>query len=512
MSFVDVYQHRLHQFIRNTARELYLQITPQMVMDFGRIITRFTPSSSETVDTNVGLASDAIFNRFVEYAINIPQRDSITRARAPTPRAPTPRTPTPRTPTPMPPPGFEQVGTPAPDFGYSHEPEDPPVIGKGRSSVVNNPAFATKEFPENYPEDAVDILKAMSFGNGLKLLGSMSLRSQRYSGDYDGYEVVSKEGARSKVLKEFATKFQKIVRHLQSMKNVWIGDIKAGCVDEWRVIPRTAMIKEGRVVGWNYVHSKKLLEQLKSQKIISPEEFAKASATLKERPTTKDYFNARDANKFHILRWKPKDVLANRLTLRDGEHITLEEAFQTPSITKMDVIGLVQGNRFTDFSVIYEFRDGKTVLNPDPIDIVDSLKADILYYSSVGKYFKAIKRKFALAKYEQDVSVVEKLTPVLNSDLGLLYHVVGDIGTLTNLLKQPNVPLDEVRFEIDQFIGRLSNIYTLKGFLRDEPRIVAEIKRVLGLSQKAMIPALEKLEETLNNHLQDNAKPVWKSL
>ena len=371
------------------------------------------------------------------------------------------------------------------------------------------PALEVKAFPENYSDDVVEIIRTMAFSDGIKILGSSSLRSQRYAGDLDMYEVVHKTGERQKVLRELRVKFQKNVRKLMTMPNVWIGDIKAGCIDKWRIIPRSAMVKDGAVVGWNYTASKSKLDQLKSMGIISENEYAKASATLKPHPTLADFFAARDANKFHILRWTSKNVLANRLVLRDKSTVTLEEAFQQPSITKMDVIGLVQGNRFTDFSVIYEFRDGSTVLNPDPIDIEISLKADIQYYSSKGKYFKAIKRIFALAKYKGDVTTVEKLTPVLNSDLGLLYHVVGDIGTLINLLDKPGVPLGIVKFEIDQFIGRLSNIYTLKGFLRDEPKLVTEIKRILGLSRKAMIPALEKLEEALNKYLQESAKKVW---
>ena len=374
------------------------------------------------------------------------------------------------------------------------------------------PELLTKDFPNSYPDDAVSILKSMSFDTGLKLLGSMSLRSSRYAGDFDGFEIVDKKGKVDQVVKDLRVKLQQNIKELQRLMSVFIADIKSGCVDKWRVIPRDAKIVKGKIVGWDYKYSINKLKELKSKQIISDAEFKKSSATLKSTPSIDDFFAARDANKYHILRWKPKDVLANSLTLRDGSKVTLEQTFQQPAISKMDVIALVQGSRFTDFSVIYEFKCNGKTLNPDPIDIQTSLAADILYYSGKGKYFKAIKRTFALAKFQDDLPLIEKLTPVLNSDLGLLYTVSGDIGTLLNLLEYPNVEMTEVKFEIDQFIGRLSNIYTMTGFLKDEPKIVEEIKRILGLPKDTMKAALEKLEENLDGFLQDGAKKVWDDL
>ena len=375
------------------------------------------------------------------------------------------------------------------------------------------PELKTKVFPLEYPDDVVSILKSMSFSeSGLKLLGSMSLRSQIYAGDFDAFETVEMKGKVDQVVKDLRVKLQQNIKELQRLKSVFIADIKSGCVDKWRVIPRAAMIVKGKIVGWDYKYSMNKLKELKSANVISDAEFKKSSATITASPTINDFFAARDANKYHILRWKPKDVLANSLKLRDGSKVTLEQTFQQPAISKMDVIALVQNSRFTDFSAIYEFRCNGKTLNPDPIDIQTSLAADILYYSGKGKYFKAIKRTFALAKFQNDLPLIEKLTPVLNSDLGILYRVAGDIGTLLNLLEYPNVEMLEVRYQIDQMIWALSNIYTMTGFLKDEPKIVEEIKRILGLPKDTMKAALEKLEENLDGFLQNGAKKVWDEL
>lgn len=371
------------------------------------------------------------------------------------------------------------------------------------------PVLRTKDYPTDYPSDAVAILDAMSMGNNLSLVGSMALRSQQYAGDYDGYEVVEKKGKTEQCLVELRQRFQSNIKDLRSMPNVFIGDIKAGVVDSWRVIPRTAMVRNNKISGYNSVACRSVVDELLKGKVITPFESKEAHALLKDQPSIPEFLLAKDKIKFHILRWSVMEVLANYKALRGGGHITLEQAFTTNGITKLDVIGLVSNNRFTDFSVIYEFRCNGKVLNPEPVEIRASLEESILAYLAEGNYFKVLKRIFALSKLLNDTKALEKLTPILNSDLGRLYHIVGDIGTLVSLLDEhKQVPLALVRFEIDQFVQRLSNIYTLKDYLAKDDAIIGDIKRILKLPESRIKPELEKLGAELDSILQNNSKPI----
>jgi hypothetical protein len=370
-----------------------------------------------------------------------------------------------------------------------------------------------KDYPENYPSDAVKILDAMSFGKGLVLLGSMSLRSQQYAGDYDGYERVKMKGSVESVLSRLRQRFQQMIRNLQSMRNVWIGDIKAGVVEDWRVLSRDAHIINGKLVGYDYKHSKSVLHHLLAKRIISSEEAQDAGYMLRPSLSPEDFLKARDSIKFHIVRWTPAEVLANKKTLRGGSTMTLEQAFHTPGIAKMDTISLVQNNRFTDFSVIYEFSAGGTILNPEKIDIETSLKEAVIAYKAKGNYFKLLKRVFALAKYQNDTKTIDVLAPVFNSDLGRLYHVVGDIGTLLSLLQDhTGVPIETVRYEIDQFVNRLSNVYSLEGYLKNEDIILRDIHAILRLPQDKLAHGLSGLSDHLEKFLQEYSKPVVEAL
>lgn len=369
----------------------------------------------------------------------------------------------------------------------------------------------TKSYPENYPSDAMAILDAMSFSGGkdVKVLGSMSLRSQQYAGDYDAFEIVKRTGKVDKVLDDLASEFQSIVKNLRGMPNVFIGDIKAGSIEEWRVIPLDAGLVNGKIEGYNAVSSKKKVDELYRAKVITEGEKRSADELLKDKISPEDFLIARKKIKFHIVRWSVPEVLSGSKVVR-GRRFTLQEAFSSPVISKLDTIGLVQNNKYTDFSIIYEFHcDGKT-LNPSFEDIGRSLSEDIVFYKAENNPFKVLKREFALAKFRGDDKTIKSLTPVLNSDLGRLYALLSDVGTLIQLLEdKQKVPLDRVRYEIDQFKARMANVYSLPDFLKTEHTLLGHIASALKTtSREQLLTHLQEIEKLIQTSLTHNTKKL----
>ncbi len=371
---------------------------------------------------------------------------------------------------------------------------------------------ATKDYPENYPADALAILDAMSFSDGknVKILGSMAIRSQQYAGDYDAYEVVKRDGDLRAVLNGLAADFKNILKRLRGMSNVFIGDIKAGSVEEWRVFPRETGVKDGKVVGYNAVAARKKVDELRSAKVISEKEAKEAVAMLKPSLTPGTLLAVMKELRFHIVRWTVAEALAGEKTLADGRTYTLQEAFNSPAISKLDVIGLIENNRYTDFSIIYEFHNRGKVLNPDFRPIEQSLREDILAYQNDGNAFKVLKRKYALAKFKNQKAKIKKLTVILNSDLGRLYSLSSDVATLIQLLDEEKaVPLDKLRYELDQFKGRMANIYSLKDFLKAEYGIIGDLNAAMKMTNRAQLKnRLEQIEETMRKILNKNTPRV----
>jgi hypothetical protein len=343
-----------------------------------------------------------------------------------------------------------------------------------------------KEYPTNYPSDAVAILDAMSFthGRNIKLVGSMSIRSQQYAGDYDAYESVPPASVPSLV-----SRFKQVVKTLRGLPNAVIGDIKCGVIDEWDVVgdPHTRDLTKSR----------RKLDDLVKDNVITPTERKEAETALKGKHPEKEI-------KFHILRWTPDAILHGSQVIR-GRTVTLADALQTRGLTKVDVVGLVQNNRYTDFSCIYEFHtpNGK-VMNTQDYDIVGSLRRDIDYYSSKGKWVKVLKRQFALAKFQHKEETLKYIHAVLNSDLGRLYQIVSDLGTLLYLLEAKRGDTKKMRFEIDQMVGRLANIYALPSYLKAEWDVLGTIRS--ALKSPNLFPRVCELYDRLESIMDKEAK------
>jgi hypothetical protein len=324
----------------------------------------------------------------------------------------------------------------------------------------------SKTYPDEYPAEAVKVLNTMTFPGSdseLLILGSASLRSQHYAGDYDGYNKV--KGSLPNLIEEFKT----IIRNLKKLPNVYISDIKAGEIEEWRVVPLNRR-------KWKDKAAQKI-ESLLRQKIIRKEEVA---------PIT-NYLIAKKDIKFHIIKWTPEEVLAGHKTLRDGRRYTLEEAFTAPAIVKLDTIAPVKG-KYTDFSVIYEFRDGEKRLNDFPMAPKDSIQEDIKYYTMTNNPYKALKRKFALAKLQNNMPALKRYNKIINSELGKLYLVYSEVKTLADLL------------EAGRDVEGIQKILSTIGL---PPSLEADIKKV---KTKADYPILRHIESEVLKQLSKGTR------
>jgi hypothetical protein len=360
-----------------------------------------------------------------------------------------------------------------------------------------------KDYPDGYPSDASEVLRIMSFTNGknVRIVGSMSLRSQVYAGDYDATEIVDVIGTRQLVVRDLVKKFKQIIRDLKNLPNTYIGDIKSGSVEEWVIIHDT----------YDYDKSIEQLEKLHDEGIITPDEYREGKRRIKPNVSKLELLGLRRDFRPNIIRWTPLEVLTGYKILKDRRRFTLIDAFQSPTITKLDVVSWVQNNRFTDFSMIYQFKSNGNVINRFTVDIEKSIRENIFMLHHEGNYFKMAKRIFALAKYKGYNDVLEKLSPLFNGDVGRIYMVYGDIGTLESLFDiAPIVPFSKVNLEIDQFKGRLSNV-SLTKYIRRENDLFKMLDKITNIhssrySRKEILEIFRKTKTILSNLMSFYAK------
>jgi hypothetical protein len=359
-----------------------------------------------------------------------------------------------------------------------------------------------KSYPISYPHDVLNYIRTMSFNEGrdVRIMGSMSLRSQLYAADYDCFETIeSFESTDKKALKDLATKFKKIVKDLNKLPICFITDIKAGSVEEWKVFPDDIKVKNKKVVNYDANKCRRKVVKLEKDGIITKEQSESYLEKLTESMTPEQWVIIKKDIRPNIVRWKSNDVEKGYKILVDKRKMTLEEAFASPVIAKLDIIGWVQGSRFAEFSIIYRFLNKGKLLNPYKMDVEQELKESILYYSLSNRWFKVAKRMFSYARFHDDERTLRDITPILNSDVGRLYIIHSDILTILALLDGDiKTPKSKIVFELDQLRGRFANIYAIPNFLKIEFQIVKLLDNALNSIETSRFDRVGLVQD-LNN-------------
>lgn len=317
-----------------------------------------------------------------------------------------------------------------------------------------NSILKAKKFPLNYPKDVVAIMKAMSFNiDKLNVVGSASKSSQQYSADYDMNEIVYIQKS-PKAMEGFCSEFQNKIKQLMELKGCYIADIKIGEVPNWN-------LPVGETYA-GYSSSKAVagLKKLEAAGILSLSQVKEITGLLKPHLKESEWLALKKEAQFGVLHWNPKEILAGY----KGD-ITLLEALKVPALFKLDCVAFIEGSRYTDFSIIYDLRwtNGESVNGFKMEEPKKSIKQDIHYYLTTGGYYKALKRIFSLVAIEEPNSeLLEELSSIFNGDMGRLYSIISDVGTILFLLEnEGHLSLKKIQYEIDGFRGRLGNIYTI---------------------------------------------------
>jgi len=371
-------------------------------------------------------------------------------------------------------------------------------------------SYAVKAFPDNYSRHVITILAAMSLTKLKKtlLVGSAALRNQLYAGDFDAMDKVSVKSA-----DEMVDRMRNSVKELRAIPECFISDIKCGEIREWNAFRATARVEKGKILDFNIKESQSVIDRLRSENVISESEAKESNYLLDKASTPIGFLTARKEIRFHILRWKPLDILSGLLHYR-GQIIKLSDAIMSGGMIKTDVISNIV-DRFTEFSMIYDVYIGGKRVTATPPNIINSLKEDVLFYNKSNP-FKALKRYYALAKAMKSDVMANLLVPILNSDLGRLYQIIGDLSTLETLLEHNLGSTAEIKAQIDEMKARMGNLYQLRDFLKKEHGIIAEIdtimKSPLPTMKRKVTVLIDELKEILDEGAVKTLKEVEKKI
>lgn len=273
----------------------------------------------------------------------------------------------------------------------------------------------SRQFPEQYSARLRTILKAISIDKP-NVVGSAVDPRLMYSADVDCIQELP-------VTASNVRKFQRMVQRADKVGT--ITDLKIGEFPEWNLLTKVRVGKRGLR---NYKQGQELahLKQLYDSSVVTHDEFMLGVKLLKPKLSLGEFFLAQKQLRFGVFRWSKSEVVQGEKVMRDGNRLSLQEAFKTKGITKIDCVAW-DGLKYIEVSniLLWQKRKGSfyAVMGP-------SIQDNILQFEKEGNYMKIAKRMFALAKGNGRSKVVESLLSILNSQLGKLYIVLSDLKLL----------------------------------------------------------------------------------
>lgn len=373
--------------------------------------------------------------------------------------------------------------------------------------------FLKKQYPDEYPEDIKSIIDAMTISGSPEIIGSSLIRNQLFTADIDTQDIIESNIPLNKFISLMSSKLQKIIRNLLELPNVYIGDIKIGKIKEWQVITNITKITKNQVVNYNQQYSINKLNSANKNKAINQEEYNLILKLLKTKITPDELLELKELCKFHIIRWKPEEVLIGHKELPNGLEYTLEDGLRTKSTTKIDVITWAQNNKYIEMSMnYYLYNKGRLISHKD--DFNNSIRQGIFSLYKEGNYFKISKRIFLLLK-NTNIPLKTKLLKLFNTDLGILYQIIGDISVLEYLIENERyLSKEKIYYEIDQFKYRLASVSGFN-YIKERSSILKNINDILSIKNikdPKVLKELDLIKKELKTILNNYTKEYLKKL
>jgi len=314
---------------------------------------------------------------------------------------------------------------------------------------------------------------------GAFVIGSLSYKSGNAS-DVDLFENIFRDHI-DEVVGLFTRNIKRIVAKLQKSKHQYFLEVKLG-VDHLY-----SKINIGTCDHDVFTVADGLFETLANiyhkKGFILSDDYEIINRMRLHEPKNQFCFETikKVIRKYAVLRWTAKEIEQGYKWLFNENDVkykyTIEEAIKDKGQVNIEGIFINGDNKYVDcsnfFVLVYKDEQGhEKVLNlPDAAlyDAVNYRKENLktsmytLIYSSIDpNWFKALKRMLSYGKSFEDIELIKKVYPIINSQMGVAYNLMSQLKTCSKILKEHNKKymykntlyhtLDAIRFKLQELI------------------------------------------------------------
>jgi hypothetical protein len=361
----------------------------------------------------------------------------------------------------------------------------------------------------SYPDYVINEIKLISINkNNSFPIGSYSYKAAKYPSDIDIFEIVNRCCNKESVIKLFISGIRDIVRNISNSKWHWFLELKAGIDEQFNLD-----LNDPNFIEWiNDLFKKQLLPQ---------DEYNKISSLMMEGTNIANEMIQKILRSHYIVRWSMNDIFNGFKILPGGINLTLEDALTHKSQINIELLAIVN-NKITDLSnyfvLVFTDSSGKEMAVNLPqstiTDFINYFKKNLqlsmkkLYYSELDyDYLKLVKRYWSYGRFTKDQKLINKLVPILNSNIALAGQLKSEIATIIKLLE--NIPLSQIPIEILRnqlsfWKSRLTHVLEIPDDL--EFKIDTSIDKIVNnqLDNEEIIDILSPIKERLVKIINEN--------
>lgn len=297
---------------------------------------------------------------------------------------------------------------------------------------------------------AINSITSRGFPKTLPV-GSFVYRIQQYPGDIDIREDLIADPSMNGI-SQLVRAIRTIIKQVLEDPNAYFADFKAGVDPAFEI----------STDPWNPTEIAAHLNDLHTRNILDTNDYSKMMELVipNASPQQKHLLEALIRDKY-VLRWSPSEVLSGNKSLPGNRFKKFEDAIQEPEIVKIDIWAWLE-DRFVELSNFLILFVGDRRVNIEQGDYIESMKHDVTKYLSDFYFtpFKAFKRLWVLAVAFGDQPMMDKLNPLINSGVSIVYQVVSDLKALKDMVKGlPHPPYSKMAVEAEEMKTRLGKVY-----------------------------------------------------
>ena len=341
--------------------------------------------------------------------------------------------------------------------------------------IKRSPRTYVKERPvEAYPREIKNIIDIITLDQTAKpqVVGSFHYQKQKYPSDIDLSTDYSDEGRSvSETAHDVARHIQEMIKRIKLYKEsrLYFSEFKTG-VDTRYEVPIGEFAyrrnKEGIPTLFikNYVPKAILarFSDLRKNGLLSEQEYTQWRSLVRPRPSYFDHDALHQAIRSkYILRWSEREILSGYKKLPQNKKISLAEALTQKTVTKLDVIALLErAIEITNFFIISAKPSGSKRVRyltdnryKVPVFLRHNLNREIALFMlpDAHKAMKLAKRLWLKARNENNQPLLVILQNLFDHGALEVSQIISNIDTMITVLK--NIP-HPPKFLMDTYLQR----------------------------------------------------------